>query len=99
MEKLEAKYKRQQEYAEKYLSHFARKEFMFWSPVVPNGKLLDRMRQIEGWHIIVNEDYAERFDQLVAKAKELSHDTGNPVFRLLQIMARLRRRPKDEAGK
>ena len=92
LEKIKQKYGRQQKYADKYLSDFHKKQYMFWAPVVPKGKLLQELRKIEGLHLVVNEDYAQRIDELKEKAKELSHDTGNPFFRTLQILEHLRRK-------
>lgn len=90
--KIKQKYGRQQKYADKYLSDFHKKQYMFWAPVVPKGKLLQELHKIEGLHLVVNEDYAQCIDELKEKARELSHDTGNPFFRMLQILENLRRK-------
>jgi len=91
VERVKTKYERQKEYARKYLSSFPARHFMFWSPVVPKGYITGELEKIGGLELIINEKYAQCIDQLKEKARELTNDLGNPFFRMLQILERLRR--------
>jgi len=91
VETIKKKYERQKEYANKYLSDFPNRYFMFWSPVVPKGYITDELKRVNGLELIINEKYAQGIDKLKEKAKELTHDVGNPFFRMLQILEHLRR--------
>ena len=90
--KINIKYERQKEYANKYLSSFPKRYFMFWSPVVPKGYITEELEKIDGLDLIINNRYAQRIDELREKAKELTNDVGNPFFRMLQILEHLRRK-------
>ena len=89
--KVKDKHKRQKEYARKYLKDFETVRFMFWSPIVSRGKLSERLTSIKGLELVINEDYTAKVDQLRSSAGEVTHDTGNPFFRTLQILERLRK--------
>ena len=68
-------------------------EYMFWSPVVPEGKLtkvFNKNKKFNGLKFVINEKYTECINELREKAKELSNDTGNTAFRLLQIIEHLK---------
>jgi hypothetical protein len=68
-------------------------EYMFWSPVVPKGKLTEafnKNKKFNGLKFVINEKYTECINELREKAKELSNDTGNTAFRLLQIIEHLK---------
>ncbi len=84
------KHKRQKAYAKQMLEYFNTCHFMFWSPIVPKGKLLVQLEQIDGLDVIVNDRYTSCFNDIRKRARDLSYDLGNPVFRLLQIMERLK---------
>jgi len=90
IEKIKKKYKRQKEYANKYLSDFPKRYFMFWSPVVPKGYVTKELEKIDGLELVINKKYAQCIDELRLKAKELTNDVGNPFFRILQILEHLR---------
>ena len=90
-ERIKTKYERQKEYANKYLPDFPNRCIMFWSPVVPEGYITNELEKIDGLELIINEKYAQCVDELKEKAKELTHDVGNPFFRILQILEHLRR--------
>ncbi|MDF2627283.1 MAG: hypothetical protein K0R39_1114 [Symbiobacteriaceae bacterium] len=73
-------------------------ELQVWAPVVSKGlagKLLDLEMELNGQGMkatmVINKRYAERVDQLQAVAKVNSSATDEPAFRMLQILARLRR--------
>jgi len=89
--KIKIKYKKQKEYANKYLSDFPKRYFMFWSPVVPKGYITEGLEEIDGLELIINKKYAQCIDELRLKAKELTNDLGNPFFRMLQILEHLRK--------
>jgi len=88
--KINIKYKRQKEYANKYLPGFSKRHFMFWSPVVPKGYITKELEKIDGLELVINKKYAQCIDELRIKAKELTNDVGNPFFRMLQILEHLR---------
>jgi len=90
--KINIKYERQKEYANKYLSGFPKRYFMFWSPVVPKGYITEELEKINGLELIINKKYAQCIGELRLKAKELTNEVGNPFFRMLQILEHLRRK-------
>ncbi len=67
---------------------------MFWSPVV---KYTARkgLEEIQGLELIINDVYADYIGQLQEYAKKHTHDTGNPVLRVLQVLEHLRRENTD----
>ena len=91
IEKIRSKHQRQIDYANQYLTDFPKKHFMFWSPVVPKGLLTKALGEIETLELVINETYTECVDALRKRAKETTHDIGNPFFRTLQILEHLRR--------
>jgi hypothetical protein len=90
VERIKKKYEIQKKYANMHLKDFSNKCFMFWSPVVPKGYITDGLEKIEGLELIVNGKYTQCINELREKAKELTNDTGNSFFRMLQILERLR---------
>jgi hypothetical protein len=93
IEKLQAKFKRDKAYADKMLKDFPTRQYMFWSPVVPKGKLTVQLKELEneGVELVVNEAYAKRIEELTKMAGEKENNTGNPAFRLLQILEHVRK--------
>jgi len=80
-----------QEYAESHLPvTFPKRHFMFWSPVVSAG-VVDELNKIKGIELIINEDYSACVDELLEQARSITYDTGNPAFRIFQILGHLRR--------
>ena len=65
---------------------------MFWSPVVREGRITKELSQIEGLQIIVNADYTERIQGLKDRARLTTRDTGNPFFRVLQVLVHRRQK-------
>jgi hypothetical protein len=63
-EKIFKKHKVQIDYADKYLTDFPNREFMFWSPRVPKGKLIELFNKIETMKFVFNEEYSEAIDEL-----------------------------------
>lgn len=90
IERIQKKLVRQRQYAEAQLKPFPNRRFMFWSPVVPRGRLVDALHRIEGLEIFVNSEYRAAVNELRERAKATASDTGNPFFRALQILERLR---------
>jgi hypothetical protein len=88
-QKIKEKYERQKDYADRYLKMFSKKEFMFWSPVVPKG-LVKKLKTINGLELIINEKFTEKVNKLIEFAKKETKNTGNPFFRALQILIHLR---------
>ncbi|MCK5450860.1 MAG: hypothetical protein KAI70_03755 [Candidatus Omnitrophica bacterium] len=91
VERIKKKHKRQKEYAKKYLSNFPNRKYMFWAPVVPRGYITEKLEKIEELVLVINETYSQRIDELREKARILTYDSGNPFFRILQILEHLRR--------
>jgi hypothetical protein len=88
--KIKKKHECQKEYAEKQLANFKKHVFMFWSPVVPKGYITQHLNEIESLETIINGEYKKRIEQLRLLAKDTTHDTRNPFFRMLQIMEHMR---------
>lgn len=91
-ERVRKKYERQRHYAAEYLTQFRKHTFMFWAPRVPKGRLTELLSRIEGLELVINEDYTERVEELRHAAKGSTRDTGNPVFRTLQLLEHLRKK-------
>ncbi len=84
------KHRVQKDYAKKYLKTFSNIQYSFWSPVVPVGILTEGLRKIDGLELIINGKYKKCIGKLRAEAKSITHDTGNPFFRMLQIVEHMR---------
>jgi hypothetical protein len=75
-----------------------RHRFEWWSPRVSVGRLTDAMQAIEAeqqaagrdTRFVINEDYTDRVRQLVEHARRNSSATGEPAYRMLQVLGRLR---------
>ena len=88
--RIKKKHKRQKEYADKQLANFKNHVFMFWSPVVPVGYITEHLNEIESLEKIINGEYRKRIEQLRLLAKNTTHDSRNPFFRMLQIIEHMR---------
>ena len=62
---------------------------MFWSPVVRPG-VRQELEKIKGLELVINKDYTDYIEALKELAKKGTHDTGNPAFRVFQILGHLR---------
>lgn len=92
LDRISNKFNIQQQYARNYLQdRFLYIHYMFWSPVVPQGALVEGLRALasQNLEIIINEEFATRIQRLQERAREINSDIGNPAFRLLQILAHL----------
>lgn len=90
LDRIAKKHARQVEYSKQYLGIFDDIRYMLWSPYVPVGILTEGLEKIPKLDLIINKKYTAKIDDLRKQALELTHDTGNPFFRSLQILARLR---------
>jgi len=94
IDKIKQKHNRQKEYYKKYLKNFSNPHFMFWSPFVSKGKMdkLEKIKSLKGLELIINEKYAYCINELKEKAKKMTNNTGNPFFRMLQIIERVNKK-------
>jgi hypothetical protein len=90
VERIRKKHERQRSYAEKYLTLFPTRHYMFWSPYVPEGYITNELGKITGLDLIINKIYTARIEELRNQARHSTHDTGNLFFRILQILEHLR---------
>ena len=90
IEKVCRKFKKQRQYAKQYFQGFKVITYMFWSPYVPKGRLLNQLKEIEGLELVVNGDYKAAVEELRQKARKEKQATQNPAFRLLQILESVR---------
>ena len=91
VQRIGAKYKRQQRYAQSELTGFRTVRFQFWSPNVPIGYVTENLQALgPGLELVINGRYAERVTELREAAAARENDEGNDVFRLLQILTHLR---------
>ncbi len=88
--RINKKHENQRTYARKYLPSFRHVGFSFWSPRVPKGYITDHLAELGELALVINGEYARRIAELQSKAAEFTHDTGNPAFRVLQILEHLR---------
>jgi Holliday junction resolvase-like predicted endonuclease len=89
IERISKKYEKLMDYANDFLSDFPNRHFMFWSPVVRES-IARELEKIDGLELIINKDYTAYVVLLQELAKKGTHDTGNPTFRVLQILGHLR---------
>jgi hypothetical protein len=88
--KIKDKHKRQEEYAKKNLDEFKNIIYMFWSPVVPKGKLTEQLMKIESLQLIINEEYIKRIIELINYTKDKKENMSNDFIRILQILHSLK---------
>ncbi len=88
--RINKKYERLRGYGKKHLKQFSKKHYMFWSPLVPEGKLSKRLRDIGGLELVINKTYTAKVEELRRLARSTTHQSGNPFFRMLQIVEHLK---------
>ena len=88
VERVRRKHRRQQ-YAKKYLQEFQHR-FMLWSPDVPKGTRTKKLAEIDGLELLINGTYKAKMAELQTQAVSTAHDTQNPAFRVLHILAHMR---------
>lgn len=85
------KYDKLRDYAKNHLPGvFPKRHFMFWSPIVSAGLEIE-LKKIRGLELVINDKYSACVDELLERASEVTYDTNNPAFRMLQILGHLRR--------
>jgi len=89
VERIRKKYQRLKDYAKDFLADFPNRHFMFWSPFVRES-VANELKKVSGLELVINKDYTAYIRLLQELAKKGTHDTGNPTFRLLQILGHLR---------
>ena len=90
LDRIAKKHFRQIAYAKQFLGDFE-VSYMFWSPYVPKGILTEGLKENRRLDLIINRKYTAKIEELREQAGKLTHDTGNPFFRTLQILERLRK--------
>lgn len=90
VEVIKQKHARQKEYAKDYLRGFPKRRYMFWSPIVHEGYVTEELKKIKSLRLIINEKYTKCVSELREQARIMSNYIGNPFFRYLQILERLR---------
>ncbi|ANH38347.1 hypothetical protein I601_1917 [Nocardioides dokdonensis FR1436] len=64
----------------------------FWSPIVPSG-LVERIEQhaaSEEFTLVANKEFTGRVQSLVDLASKHTKTTGEPAYRMLQLLTHLR---------
>ena len=89
LRRIARKHENQREYAKSHLAQF-KPVFSFWSPYVPKGYLTDHLEEIKNLDKVINSEYKRRIKELEDRARNEHQETGNPAFRLLQILGALR---------
>ena len=89
VDRIKRKHENQRAYADRFLTLFENKQYMFWSPYVPIGYLTEHLEQINDLKLVINGEYKRRVDQMLDLAKTSTQDTGNQVFRVFQILQAL----------
>ncbi len=91
VERIAKKHEAQKAYASKQLRAFPNRVYMYWAPRVPRGAISEGLKDIADLTLVINEDYTTHIERLRKVAKKETYDTGNPFFRILQILEHLRR--------
>lgn len=87
------KFDNQKSYARKYLRDFKAIRFQLWSPIVRKSLVYDLGKK-KGLELIMNQQYTHCINQLIERAKPSTKQTGNPAFRMLQIITHMRKEKK-----
>jgi len=90
VDRIRRKHTRQKQYAKKYLANFPNRHFMFWSPVVRGDYIIGNLKKLRGLDLVINEDYTACMNILIEEAGSTTSDSGNPYFRILQILEHLK---------
>jgi hypothetical protein len=76
-------------YANEYLSDYPVHHLMFWAPIVyPSVESV--LRKLERLELVINSDYTSNIRALQELAQKRTEDTGNPAFRILQILGHMK---------
>jgi hypothetical protein len=89
IEKIGNKYFSMRKYANEYLSEFPNRHLMFWAPLVGQG-VESVLRELKGLELVINNYYTANIRALQELAQKGTQDTGNPAFRVFQILGHLK---------
>ena len=91
IKRIKDKLGRQKTYYKEVLKRkFPKFHYMFWSPVVPNGKLTEELNKILELELVINQKYTSCINELKKEAKKQTNSYENDAFRILQILEHLR---------
>jgi hypothetical protein len=85
IEKIGNKYFNMRHYAAERLAEFPDRHLMFWAPLVGPG-VESVLKELKGLELVINNDYTSNILALQELARKGTEDTGNPAFRVLQIL-------------
>jgi hypothetical protein len=89
IESIGNKYFNMSKYAKEYLSDYPIHHLMFWAPIVyPSVESV--LRKLERLELVINNDYTSNIKALQEIAQKRIDDTGNPAFRILQILEHMK---------
>lgn len=101
VKKINNQFEKKKQYAEEHFKTFEIYH-MLWSPVV-KVSLVNRLNELSGLELIINDEYTKRISKLIDFAKKESNigisDIGNPFFRALQLLQTISRNAKNEDRK
>jgi hypothetical protein len=97
VEKIKNKLARAQDFAKERFPDDAH-HYSVWSPRVPEGAMTAAFADIaaefagrgEQLSFVINKDYGDRVQELIAVARSDSRATSDPAFRLLQVLTRVK---------
>jgi len=84
------KYFNMRRYADEYLPDFPNRHLMFWAPIVaPSVESV--LSKLSGLELIINNSYTANVQSLQDIAQKGTEDTGNPAFRMMQILGHMKK--------
>jgi hypothetical protein len=90
IQKIKDKFEVQQEYYNTNLKDkFNQAHFMLWAPKASKN-ILKGLGDCKNLKLVVNDKYTECVNELIKKSKKYTNPTGNPAFRLLQIISHMK---------
>jgi hypothetical protein len=89
IEKIGNKYFDMRRYANESLAEFPNRHIMFWAPLVASG-VESVLKELKGLELVINGDYSANVRTLLEMAKKGTEDTGNPAFRVFQILSHMK---------
>ncbi len=89
IDRINKKFKIQQDYYNTILKgKFNQAHFMLWAPKASEN-ILKGLGDCKNLKLVVNGEYTKRVNKLIEKSKKGSNITGNPAYRLLQIISKM----------
>jgi hypothetical protein len=89
IEKIGNKFFSMRRYADQFLSQFPNHHLMFWAPLVGPG-VESVLKELKGLELVINNDYTTIIRALQELAQKGTEDSGNPAFRVLQILGHMK---------